>query len=191
LVRGKAREEAILSSTIALLGELGYDAITMDAVAARAHASKATMYRRWRNKAELVKAALDALDAKDNSLIPDTNALHSDLVAVMRAARDKATAPYMAMILDLVVAARRDPALAASLRAHIEDEELSPFRVVLQRAVQRRALPAGAPTELVHEVAEAMISRQLQAGSPFDDTFILRVVDDVLLPLLGKKRRRE
>jgi len=89
------------------------------------------------------------------------------------------------------VAARRDPALAASLRAHIEDEELSPFRVVLQRAVQRRALPAGAPTELVHEVAEAMISRQLQAGSPFDDTFILRVVDDVLLPLLGKKRRRE
>jgi AcrR family transcriptional regulator len=191
LVRGKAREEAILSSTIALLGELGYDAITMDAVAARAHASKATMYRRWRNKAELVKAALDALDAKDNSLIPDTGALRSDLVAVMRAARDKATAPYMAMILDLVVAARRDPALAASLRAHIEDEELSPFRVVLQRAVQRRALPAGAPTELVHEVAEAMISRQLQAGSPFDDTFILRVVDDVLLPLLGKKRRRE
>ena len=191
MVRGKAREEAILSSTIALLGELGYDAITMDAVAARAHASKATMYRRWRNKAELVKAALDALDAKDNSLIPDTGALRSDLVAVMRAARDKATAPYMAMILDLVVAARRDPALAASLRAHIEDEELSPFRVVLQRAVQRRALPAGAPTELVHEVAEAMISRQLQAGSPFDDTFILRVVDDVLLPLLGKKRRRE
>jgi len=191
LVRGKPREEAILNATIGLLGELGYDAITMDAVAARAHASKATMYRRWRNKAELVKAALDALDARDNSLIPDTGALRSDLVAVMHAARAKATAPYMAMILDLVVAARRDPALAASLRAHTENDELSPFRVVLERAMARKALPAGAPTELVHDVAEAMVSRQLQTGSPFDDTFILRVVDDVLLPLLGKKKSRK
>jgi AcrR family transcriptional regulator len=191
LVRGKPREEAILSAAIALLGELGYDGLTMDAVAARAHASKATMYRRWRNKPELVKAALDALDAKDNAMIPDTGALRSDLVAVMQAARDKATAPYMAMILDLVVAARRDPALGESLRAHIENEELSPFRVVLQRAMARKALPVGAPTELVHEVAEAMISRQLQTGSAFDDTFIRRVVDDVLLPLLGKKRSRK
>lgn len=191
MVRGKPREEAILNATIGLLGELGYDAITMDAVAARAHASKATMYRRWRNKAELVKAALDALDARDNSLIPDTGALRSDLVAVMHAARAKATAPYMAMILDLVVAARRDPALAASLRAHTENDELSPFRVVLERAMARKALPAGAPTELVHDVAEAMVSRQLQTGSPFDDTFILRVVDDVLLPLLGKKKSRK
>jgi hypothetical protein len=63
--------------------------------------------------------------------------------------------------------------------------------VVLQRAMTRKALPAGAPTELVHDVAEAMISRQLQTSSPFNDAFILRVVDDVLLPLLGKKRSKK
>jgi AcrR family transcriptional regulator len=191
LARGKEREHAILRSTIELLGERGYDAITMDAVAARAHASKGTMYRRWRNKAELVTAALDALDAEDNSAIPNTGALRSDLVAVMEAARDKATGPYMAMIQDLVVAARRDEGLAASLRAHIEDEELSPFQAVLRRAVQNKWLPADAPTELVHDVAEAMILRQLQTGSPFDGTFTARVVDDVLLPLLRQKRSRK
>jgi AcrR family transcriptional regulator len=190
MVRGKPREDAILHSTLELLAELGYAALTMDAVAARAHASKATMYRRWRNKAALVKAALDALDAGDNAAIPDTGALRSDLVAVMEAARAKATAPYVAMIQDLVIAAQRDKVLAAALRTHIEDDELSPFQAVLHRAVARKRLPAGAPTELVHDVAEALVLRQLQTGAPFDDAFIARVVDDVLLPLLRKKRAR-
>jgi AcrR family transcriptional regulator len=190
VARGQDREDAILTSIIELLGELGYEAITMDAVAARAHASKATMYRRWRNKSELVKAALDALDADHNATIPDTGALRSDLVAVMEGLRDKATASYVAMIQGVVNAARRDKALAASLRSHIENDALSPFQAVLRRAVVRKRLSADAPTDLVHDVAEAMILRQIQTGSPFDGAFISRVVDDVLLPLLRKKRSR-
>ena len=58
--RGEPRERAILSAVISLLGETGYEAMTMDAVAARAHASKTTIYRRWPGKAELVRAAVDA-----------------------------------------------------------------------------------------------------------------------------------
>lgn len=191
VARGKEREDAILTSAIVLLGELGYDALTMDAVAARAHASKATMYRRWRSKAELVKAALDSLDAGHNATIPDTGALRSDLVAVMEALRDRATPSYVAMIQGLAVAARRDAALAASLRSHLEDDELSPFQAVLCRAVERKRLAADAPVELVHDVAEAMILRQVQTGSAFDGAFIDRVVDEVLLPLLRKKRGRK
>jgi AcrR family transcriptional regulator len=56
--RGAAREEAILLATLELLGEAGYDRMTMDAVAARARASKATIYRRWPDKAGLVVAAV-------------------------------------------------------------------------------------------------------------------------------------
>jgi AcrR family transcriptional regulator len=190
VARGKQREDAILTATIELVGELGYEALTMDAVAARAHASKATMYRRWRSKAELASAALDALDAHHNATIPDTGGLRSDLVAVMEGLRDKAMASYVAMIQGLVVAARRDRALAASLRSHIAKHELSPFQEVLRRAASRKRLPAGAPTDLVHDVAEAMILRQLQTGAPFDGAFISRVVDDVLLPLLQNKRSR-
>src|SRR5689334_4055737 len=102
MVRGQPREAAILDAAGALLAELGYEALTIDAVAARAGSSKATIYRRWRNKAQLVKAVLDALDAEHNAEIPDTGALRSDLVAVLRAARDRATAPYLAMMQDLV-----------------------------------------------------------------------------------------
>jgi AcrR family transcriptional regulator len=185
VVRGKEREDAILAAAIELIGEVGYAALTMDAVAARAQASKATIYRRWRNKAQLVKAALDAYDADRNAAIPDTGDLRSDLVAVMRALRERASESYLAMITGLIAASKHDPELAAALDEHVANEELSPFLVSLQRAVDRGDLPPDADSELVHDVAEAMIMRQL-ANGVFDEAFIQRVVDDVLLVLLGR-----
>jgi hypothetical protein len=98
--------------------------------------------------------------------------------------RKKVTAPYLAMIQSLILAARHDKTLDNALKAHINNEELSPFEAVLRRAVKRGNLPRSAPVELVHDIAEAIIQRQLQAGSPFDTAFIRKVVDRVLLPLL-------
>src|SRR4051812_13391113 len=76
------REAEILAATLDLLATAGYDRLTMDAVAAAAKASKATLYRRWSTKAELVIDALqrtgDALHVAD----PDTGHLRDDLVAV-------------------------------------------------------------------------------------------------------------
>ena len=62
-----AREQAVLAATAELLVERGYAALTTDAVAVRAGASKATIYRRWPNKAQLVRATLDAADAARNA----------------------------------------------------------------------------------------------------------------------------
>lgn len=183
VVRGKEREDAILAATIELVGEVGYGALTMDGVAARAQASKATIYRRWRNKAQLVKAALDAYDTRQNEAIPDTGELREDLYAVMRALRERVSESYLAMINGLIAAAKHDPELDAALQEHVADEELSPFLVSLQRAVDRGELPADADSELVHDVAEALIMRQVTTGV-FDEEFIRRVVDDVLLVLL-------
>jgi AcrR family transcriptional regulator len=52
------REDEILDATVAVVAELGYDRLTMDAVATAAKASKATLYRRWSTKAELVVDAI-------------------------------------------------------------------------------------------------------------------------------------
>ena len=186
MVRGKPREEAILSATRAELTERGYEGMTIDDIAARAHSSKATIYRRWKNKAELVTAMLDALDAADNAAIPETGALRSDLVAVMDATREKASAPYVAMIQDLVNASKRDPALAAALKKHIANEDLSPFHDVLARHFRRRDVDF----DLVHDVAEAMVLRQLRVGAPLDAAFVRRVVDRVILPLLPSAPRK-
>jgi len=188
MARGKPREDAILRSTLELLEAGGYAALTMDAVASHARASKATLYRRWRGKPELVKAALDSLDAARARAVPDTGALRSDLLATMATLREQAGASYVAMMQDLVHASRHDSALASALRHHAKTEELSPFTLVLNRAVERRQLPARAPRALVHDVAEAMILRQLTLREPFDQAFMVRVVDEVLLPLLASEK---
>ena len=56
--RDETREAAILEATLAVLSDVGYDRLTIDAVATKAKASKATVYRRWPNKAALVVDAL-------------------------------------------------------------------------------------------------------------------------------------
>jgi AcrR family transcriptional regulator len=184
LARGKPREQAILAGALQVLEARGYASMTIDSVAARARASKATIYRRWANKAELVKAALDSLAAERSASIPDTGALRADLFAVMKALREQAAQPYADMMRELCASARRDEVLAALLRDHTESEASSPFQEVLRRAIRRRTLSRSVDTELVHEVVEALILRQLQTRLPFDDAFIARVVDRVVLPLL-------
>ncbi len=188
MVRGQQRVDAILAATLDLLADRGYPALTMDAVAERAGASKATIYRRWRNKAQLVKAALDAHDADHNAAIPETGSLRGDLVAVLEALCAKSSERYLSMLGGLAAAMRHDEELAAALREHIDNEELSPFHDALHRAIARGELPADTDADLIHDVAEAMILRQLQLGAGFDEPFITRLVDDILLVLLHIER---
>ena len=75
------RELEILEATLEVLADVGYDRLTMDAVATRAKASKATLYRRWTNKVSLV---IDALQhSKGPTEIPDTGSLREDLRGLM------------------------------------------------------------------------------------------------------------
>jgi AcrR family transcriptional regulator len=199
--RGKPRERAILSAVISLLGETGYEAMTMDAVAARAHASKTTIYRRWPGKAELVRAAVDAhitsriLGTQDSgtrdsgtqdSGTRDTGSLRGDLLAVMNAMPGHLTPEFMAMMSGLVHALRTDPQLAAGLRSWFDHDSVA--EQIIGRAVRRGELPApaaGRLAGLVHEVVEAQIFRQLMTASALDGSFATHVVDDIILPLLA------
>ena len=184
--RGAAREQAILSAVIGLLGEAGYEAMTMDAVAARAHASKATIYRRWQGKAELVRAAVDAHIASRVPAGHDTGSLRGDLLAVMQALSGHLTPDFMAMMSGLTHAVRADPALAASLQSLLDQDAAA--EQVIGRAVRRGELPApeaGRLARLVHEVIEAQVFRQLMITGDPGGSFPCHVVDDIILPLLA------
>jgi AcrR family transcriptional regulator len=186
LTRGKPRERAILSAAIDLLGEAGYEAMTMDAVAARAHASKTTIYRRWPGKAELVRAAVDAHVAGRLLRGSDTGSLRGDLLAVMRSLRGHLTPEFMAMMSGLVHAMRADSQLAGSVRALIDQDSMS--EQIIGRAVTRGELPAraaGKLSRLLHEVIEAHVFRQMMTAADLDDSFARHVVDDIVLPLLA------
>ena len=184
--RGEPRERAILSAVIGLLGEVGYEAMTMDAVAARAHTSKTTIYRRWPGKAELVRAAVDAYVAERVLSAPDAGSLRGDLLAVMQAVRGHLTPQFLAMMSGLVHAMRADGELAGSLRSLFQEDMVS--EQIVGRAVARGELPANAAgklAHLMHEVIEAQIFRQMMTAGGLDDVFARHVVDDIVLPALA------
>ncbi|MFD9888948.1 TetR/AcrR family transcriptional regulator [Amycolatopsis sp. NPDC059027] len=185
MVRGMEREQAILAATLALLGEVGYAAMTIDAVAARAHASKTTIYRRWSGKPALVKAALDNLDAEVADP-PDTGTLRDDLLAALRASCARIDDQYAVLMTGLLHAMRLEPDLADALRSHVDNEESSPFRLIVTRAADRGEVPAGTDSRPAHRVAEGQILRHLLLDRPLDEDFLTALVDELLLPLLTR-----
>jgi AcrR family transcriptional regulator len=190
MVRGEVRERAILAAVIELLGEAGYEAMTIDAVAARAHASKTTIYRRWRGKPELVKAAVDGYVAGQVPSSADTGSLRGDLIMVMRAMRGHLTDEFLAMMSGLTHAMRTDQELADVLRSHLANDHSAALPII-RRAAARGEVPAGAQEALAgiaHEVIEAQLFRQIAVGGSFDDEFARHVVDDLVLPALTHYR---
>ena len=189
--RGEVREEAILQVTLELLAEVGYDQLTIDGVAARAHCSKATIYRRWQGKPELVIAAVRRHSAPPPQPAPGTGSLREDLLAALEAMRSSLAGQDTALLLGLMTAMRHDQELAAVVREQVIDNKREVFGAAVARAVARGELPAGADHTLLAEISSAMLlSRQLVTGQPLDAAFAQELVDDVLLPLLHHQHSR-
>ena len=189
--RGEVREEAILRATLELLAEVGYDQLTIDGVAARAHCSKATIYRRWQGKAELVITAVRRHSAPPPQPAPGTGSLREDLLAALEAMRSSLAGQDTALLLGLMTAMRHDRELAAVVREQVLDNKREVFGAAVARAVARGELPAEAGHTLLAEISSAMLlSRQLVTGEPLDAAFAQELVDDVLLPLLRHQHSR-
>ena len=84
--RDHTRDPEILDAALEVLAETGYDGMTIDMVAARAKAGKATLYRRWSSKGELVIDAVACMKKGDldYSQLPDTGTLRGDLIAMIK-----------------------------------------------------------------------------------------------------------
>lgn len=179
------RDVAICDATLALLAEVGYDRMSMDAVAARAHASKATIYRRWPGKRELVLDALHTRHGPSESP-PDTGTLRGDLVTSLRAMAGSGGCDEGELMAGVLRAMRHSPELGNCMRGEVLDRKRATFRTIVDRAVLRGELPSAAPADLAHEVAGALwVQRVLVVGGEVDDAFIVHVTDDVLIPLLS------
>jgi AcrR family transcriptional regulator len=179
------RDSAICDATLALLVEVGYDRMSMDAVAARAHASKATIYRRWPGKEELV---VDAVRSRGPGLVvpEDTGSLRGDLVETYRSGAHGAGAEDADLIAGVLRAMRQAPELARCVRAQVLESRCDVSRTIVGRAVARGELSPDTDPLLLHEVAGALwFHRILVVGAPVDDDFIAHVVDDVLIPVLA------
>lgn len=174
--RSDVREEAILLSAMELLAEVGYDRMSVEAVADRARASKATVYRRWSGKAALVTAAVNRYAGTALAPPPSTGDLRTDLLALLGALRESLLGQDAALILGLLSAMRHDPELAHTVRQAVLDHKRDAFAALLPERADHTWL-----TELT---SAALMSRLLVTGEPLDDEFLTKLVDTVLLPQL-------
>ncbi len=184
--RAEAREQAILDAALELLREVGYDRLSMDALAERAHAGKATIYRHWSGKAQVVTAALRQMKGGQTlGPFPDTGSIRGDLLAALDLICCAATDADAAIIAGVVAAMRTDPELAGLVRAQVLDSKSGEFDVIIERAVERGDLKDAESGGLVGELISAlMLSRLVVRNEEIDEAFRIHVVDDVVLPLL-------
>lgn len=183
--RSEDREQAILEAALDLVAEVGYEGLSMDALAERARASKATIYRHWSGKAEVVAAAVRCRSTSMAEEPPVTGSLRGDLLALLTHSCETLSSSDGALMASVLWAMRSDPALAGLMRAQMVKGKRDVIEAVVSRAVERGECPAGTDPSVASEVMVAMVlSRLLVTGEPLDTAFCTRLVDDVLLPLL-------
>jgi AcrR family transcriptional regulator len=186
--RAAAREQAILDAALELLMEVGYDRLSMDALAERARAGKATIYRHWSGKAQVVAEAVRRLKGGGVSEpFPSTGSLRGDLLAALEQICCSATEVDAAIIAGVMSAMRSDAELAELVRTQVLDSKKGEFNGIIERATRRGELPEGGSAELVEEVISALlINRMVIHGLSIDEEFSIHVVDDIVLPLLHR-----
>ncbi|HWV78847.1 MAG TPA: TetR/AcrR family transcriptional regulator [Isoptericola sp.] len=184
--RDASRDVAILDAARELLAEVGYGGMTMDAVAGRAGASKATLYRRWTTKSDLAVDAVTCglgndLDPAD---IPDTGSLEGDLLALEHLRRARKSAATDRLVPGLMAEVRHDPELARQFHASFVRPKIQQMRTVLERARDRGEVPADRDLDLVSAVVPALISyRKVVEGAELTPAYVERLLREVLLPL--------
>ncbi len=183
--RAAARRQAILDAAIALLMEVGYDRMSMDALAERARAGKATIYRHWAGKAEVVVEAIRCRKCDDFLALPDTGSVRSDLLAALNRSRESFTEEDSALIIGMVSAMHHDQELADLMRQQLSESKQGLFDEIVTRAVQRGEPVSMRAAPIANEVSTAMFfNRVAMGGGDIDEDFVVHLVDDVILPLL-------
>lgn len=182
--RDPSRDGVIRAAILRLLAEVGYNALTMDAVAAEAGVGKATIYRRWRTKQDLVADTVSELN--DAAVTPaDTGSLETDLREVLYAIVDRINGPMGAATQSLLSTVPHHPALGQAFGDGPVGIWRRAFAQVFARAEARGELRPGlAGTVTAEAIMAPLVQRWLLTGRPVTRDYADEVLRDVALPLL-------
>ncbi|MGC0376762.1 MULTISPECIES: TetR/AcrR family transcriptional regulator [unclassified Streptomyces] len=180
------REAELYGAVLALLREVGYDAVTMDAVAARTRSSKATLYRQWGGKAELVVRAMRSQKPGGIADI-DTGTLRGDLHAIVSREDDCVMEQNAALMRALAMAVHMNDDLRQAFKELLVEPEMEEFRRMIRRAVDRGEISPDNPAldYMVHMLVGAFATRTLIDDLPPTREFLTSYIDAVVLPALG------
>lgn len=179
------RETELLAVTLSLLHELGYERLTVDAVAANARASKATVYRRWPSKAELVLAAFIE-GVRQVAVPPNTGTLRGDLLwlgEIICHQTQKQAGAMRAVIAE----ASHNPALSDAIQNQFIAQRKDVVQQVLRQAVDRGEVDEAAITDDLWDLLPGyLIFRSIVPARPPTSETVRSLVDDFLMPGLTR-----
>ena len=182
-----SRDRAILEAALEGLAEVGYDRLSMDEIAARAHAGKGALYRRWPSKAALVVDAIIAWrEARGPMRAPDTGSLQGDLDAMVEAIPefDEAAKRQVAVFHGLATAASRDSELKQALATQVLGRPRRILAEVFERARSRGEIAADRDLELIPDIVIALNMYRVMQGECPDHQYVERVFRTIINPLL-------
>jgi AcrR family transcriptional regulator len=177
--RDPRADEAILGAVLDLLAEVGFGRFTMDDVASAAGVGKATIYRRWPSKEQLV---LDALSSGREPPPPvDTGSLRGDLDEIyLRMVGAQARETTTRLMPALAVEAAVDEDVRARLRAFVDDRR-QPARDAFGRGIARGEVAADLDVELAIDlITGSVLNRLFFSDLPVDEEVLAKVLDVVL-----------
>lgn len=182
--RGTALEEAIRRAVLGLLADGGHAAVTMDAVAARAHTSKPVLYRRWPDRTALVR---DVVLHVVTDAIPtaDTGAYRTDMLAILRGWAGAMTGTAGTALAAVVAAMPHDAALAEAFRDGVIGWRKQQMATLLRRGIDRGEVRDDVPIDIARELGQSILwHRFLVSGDPITDDLVVQIVDDILIPFV-------
>ncbi|MBD8607874.1 TetR/AcrR family transcriptional regulator [Aeromicrobium sp. CFBP 8757] len=182
--RDPSRDAAIIEAALDLLVRDGYDRLSMEGVAALAGVGKATVYRRWGSKAELVIDAMATVKPSVDSI--DSGTLDGDVDLLVAASCSPPSERLLQVMASICSALPREPDLLAAFRSRFTEPRIAVITAVLQRARDRGELAAGVDVDMAASlVPSLMLQRVLMTGQPAGRAYAEKVVGGVLLPVLG------
>lgn len=186
--RDQQKEAAILSAVMDLVSERGFDALSFEEVARRARCSKATLYRRWDTRQQMLVAAIKATTSSGAAPSPvDTGSLRGDLLALLERLEGSMSLGGRVSLL-LLQAGIEDPDLCHDIEGAVGPTGARLPGNVMRAAIERGELPDDADPFAYEEVAGAALLVRKLNGLITDAPYRELLVDSVLLPALRSSR---
>ena len=185
--RDRSRDATILEAALEVLADVGAAGFTMDLVAARAGAGKATIYRRWTSKTELVIDAVAHMKRNQVDLehLPDTGTLRGDLLGLFKPQSLEESERRLEIMTGLASLLSQEQALAEAANAAVVQPWAEAHFALMQRAAARGEISASADIGTLSQVIPSMAAyRTLVQRKPFDLPFLVSMVDGVIVPAL-------
>jgi AcrR family transcriptional regulator len=183
--RSEQADRAILSAALDLFAEYGPDALGIEQVAARAGVGKATIYRRWPGKEDML---VDALATLGRGLPePQGKSVRADLIALLSAICREAADPRRARLFALLQGeGRRYPRLMAKYLATVVQPQRELVRSVLRRGVATGELRENTDIEAASFLLDGAVLESMYGPGPTDARYARRVVEELLRGLAAR-----